>query len=161
VLRHAGQDHRRGPGRCTLGEASRAVLSADKTVPGSPGTLGAMSISPAGLRTVIYPAPDLDAAKTWWSQLLGVEPYFDEPFYVGFAVAGYELGLLPDADPADGALVYWGVDDVSAAVAQALAVGAVEHVPVAEVGEGIVTATVRTPAGSILGLIFNPHFDGH
>jgi predicted enzyme related to lactoylglutathione lyase len=119
-----------------------------------------MSISPRGLRTVIYPAPDLEAAKAWWAQVLSSEPYFDEPFYVGFDVGGYELGLLPDADPADGALVYWAVDDVPAAVAEALAFGAVEHTPAAEVGEGIVTATVRSPTGSILGLIYNPHFKG-
>jgi catechol 2,3-dioxygenase-like lactoylglutathione lyase family enzyme len=118
-----------------------------------------MGISALGLRTVIYPAPDLERARAWWSQYLGVDPYFDQPFYVGFAVAGYELGLLPDADPADGALVYWGVDDVAAAVAAALRDGAVEHVPASEVGDGIVTATVRTPSGSILGLIHNPHFD--
>jgi predicted enzyme related to lactoylglutathione lyase len=117
-----------------------------------------MSISLSGLRTAIYPAPDLDAAKSWWTRLLGVEPYFDQPFYVGFEVGGYELGLLPDGDPADGALVYWGVDDVAEAVAAAVAAGASVHVPVAEVGDGIVTATVRTPTGSILGLIFNPHF---
>jgi len=117
-----------------------------------------MSIPLIGLRTVIYPASDLEAVKTWWSQILGQEPYFDEPFYVGFAVAGYELGLLPDADPADGALVYWGVQDVAAAVDLAVAAGCTAHTPVAEVGDGIVTASVRTPTGSILGLIFNPHF---
>ncbi len=118
----------------------------------------AMTISLSGLRTAIYPAPDLDADKTWWTQVLGVEPYFDQPYYVGFAVGGYELGLLPDADPGDGALVYWGVDDVDDAVASAVAAGAMVHTPAAEVGEGIVTATVRTPSGAILGLIFNPHF---
>ena len=111
-----------------------------------------------GLRTVIYPAPDLDAAKAWWTRLLGFGPYFDEPFYVGYEVGGYELGLLPTADPADGALTYWGVADVVAAVEAAIADGATEHTPIAEVGEGIVTATVRTPAGAILGLIYNPHF---
>ncbi len=74
-----------------------------------------MPISPLGLRTVIYPAPDLGAAKQWWKELLGFGPYFDEPFYVGFEVAGYELGLLPTANPAEGALTYWGVDDVQAA----------------------------------------------
>jgi predicted enzyme related to lactoylglutathione lyase len=156
----AGQDHQHEQDRSALAEPD-AVLGGEHSLSGWAGRIWAMSISPTGLRTVIYPARDLAAAKTWWSQLLGVEPYFDEPFYVGFAVAGYELGLLPDADPADGALVYWGVDDVPAAVAQALAGGAVEHAPVAEVGDGIVTATVRTPAGSIFGLIFNPHFDGH
>jgi hypothetical protein len=64
---------------------------------------------------------------------------------------GYELALLPDAEPSDGALVYWGVDDVAAAVRAALTSGAVEHTPVADVGDDIVTATVRTPAGTILG----------
>ncbi|MGI8695587.1 MAG: VOC family protein [Mycobacteriales bacterium] len=117
-----------------------------------------MTISLQGLRTVIYPAPDLDAAKTWWTELLGVAPYFDEPFYVGYNVAGYELGLLPDGAPADGALTYWGVDDVGAAVRDAIAMGAAEHTPVSEVGGGIVTATVRTPQGAVLGLIVNPHF---
>lgn len=117
-----------------------------------------MTISPDGLRTVIYPAPDLDAVKAWWSGVLGIDPYFDEPFYVGYNVGGYELGLLPTADPADGALVYWGVADVAAAVAAAMATGATEHAPVSDVGDGIVTATVRTPHGAILGLIYNPHF---
>lgn len=117
-----------------------------------------MSIALQGLRTVIYPAPDLEATKEWWSNLLGFGPYFDEPFYVGFEAGGYELGLLPTADPADGALTYWGVVDVAAAVAAAIAEGAVEHTPATEVGDGIVTATVRTPSGAILGLIDNPHF---
>jgi catechol 2,3-dioxygenase-like lactoylglutathione lyase family enzyme len=117
-----------------------------------------VSIAFEGLRTVIYPSPDLDAAKAWWTEVLGFGPYFDEPFYVGFEVAGYELGLLPTGDPADGALPYWGVDDVDAAVAAAIAAGATEHTPAAEVGDGIVTATVKSPAGAIVGLIFNPHF---
>jgi catechol 2,3-dioxygenase-like lactoylglutathione lyase family enzyme len=117
-----------------------------------------MSAELQGLRTVIYPAPDLEAAKQWWADLLGTDPYFDEPFYVGFDVAGYELGLLPDADPGDGALVYWGVADVPLAVAEAVAAGATEHVPPADVGGGIVTASVRTPTGSILAFIRNPHF---
>ena len=60
-----------------------------------------------GLRTVIYPAPDLAASKAWYTALLGVEPYFDEPFYVGFDVGGYELGLHPETR---GAETYWGVD---------------------------------------------------
>lgn len=117
-----------------------------------------MTIPLEGLRTVIYPAPDLAATKAWWTEILGFGPYFDEPFYVGFNVGGYELGLLPNADTSDGVLVYWGVGDVAEAVAVAVAAGAVEHAPVAHVGEGIVTGSVRTPAGSVLGLIHNPHF---
>lgn len=117
-----------------------------------------MAITAHGLRTVIYPAPDLEAAKAWWTGLLGFGPYFDQPFYVGFEVAGYELGLLPDGDPTDGALVYWGVDDVATAMDEAIAAGAAVHAPASDVGDGIVTGTVRTPDGSILGLITNPHF---
>jgi hypothetical protein len=117
-----------------------------------------MSTPLFGLRTVIYPAPDLEAAKAWWTALIGTGPYFDEPFYVGYEVGGYELGLLPDGNPADGALIYWGVPDVSAAVAAAMASGATEHVAESNVGEDIVTATVRTPEGAIVGFIYNPHF---
>jgi predicted enzyme related to lactoylglutathione lyase len=111
-----------------------------------------------GLRTVIHPVDDLPGARQWWTDLLGYGPYFDEPFYVGFEIGGYELGLLPDANPADGALTYWGVDDVDAAVADAVALGATVHVAASEVGDGIVTATVTTPQGLIVGFILNPHF---
>ncbi len=117
-----------------------------------------MTVGLQGLRTVIYPVADLDASKSWWAGLLGAPPYFDEPFYVGFDVGGYELGLLPDGDPGDGALVYWGVADVQAAVDEATTRGAVVHAPVADVGDGIVTATVRTPQAEIVGFIYNPHF---
>ena len=61
-----------------------------------------MTIELQGLRTVIYPAPDLAAAKAWWTNLTGISPYFDEPFYVGFELAGYELGLLPTRIPPTG-----------------------------------------------------------
>ncbi len=117
-----------------------------------------MALTLHGLRTVIYPAADLDAAKSWWTAALGFVPYFDQPFYVGYSVGGYELGLLPDADPTDGALAYWGVDDVGAAIRVAVGSGATEHTPAVEVGDGIVTGSVRTPQGAILGFIYNPHF---
>src|SRR5664280_3786129 len=82
-----------------------------------------MPLELQGLRTIIYPAPDLDAARAWWTRALGRDPYFDQPFYVGYDVAGYELGLLPEGNPSDGALTYWGVPDVPAAVAESLRVG--------------------------------------
>ena len=116
-----------------------------------------MSAPLLGLRTVIYPAPDLDASKAWWTSFLGAEPYFDQPFYVGFAVGGYELGLLPDADPDEGAQAYWGVADVPSAVADAVEKGCTVHTPVSEVGEGIVTAVVTAPDGTIIGFIDNPN----
>ena len=117
-----------------------------------------MALTLLGLRTVIYPSPDLAAAKAWWIDLLGVAPYFDEPFYVGFSVAGYELGLLPDADPNDGAQVYWGVEDMDVAFDEAITSGATIVAPPSDVGDGIVTALVRSPNGDVVGLIVNPHF---
>ena len=71
-----------------------------------------------GLRTVIYRVSDLARAKEWYAALVGFGPYFDEPFYVGFNVGGYELGLDPDAEGAtsgDSVVTYWGVADARAA----------------------------------------------
>jgi len=111
-----------------------------------------------GLRTVIYPAPDLPASKAWFTKIIGRDPYFDEPFYVGYEVGGYELGLNPNADVADGAVTYWGVPDADVAFAALLAAGAVQHSAVTEVGEGIRVGEVREAGGSVLGIIENPHF---
>jgi catechol 2,3-dioxygenase-like lactoylglutathione lyase family enzyme len=111
-----------------------------------------------GLRTVIYPAPDLAASKRWFVDVLGVEPYFDEPFYVGFEVAGYELALDPNGDTDRGPVTYWGVPDVNAARARLVEAGATPGDEVTEVGGGIRVATVLEPGGSTLGLIENPHF---
>ncbi|MFC8722019.1 VOC family protein [Kitasatospora sp. NPDC057198] len=111
-----------------------------------------------GLRTVIHPAPDLGAAKAWWSSVLGVEPYFDEPFYVGYNVGGYELGFDPGADPEVGPVTYWGVRDVDAALARFVAAGAEVREQVQEVGGGIRVGTVVEPSGTVVGLIENPHF---
>ena len=112
-----------------------------------------------GLRTALYPAPDLAAGKTWYARVLGCEPYFDQPFYVGFAVGGFELGLVPDATPGDlGAQPLWGVDDIVAEMDRLLALGAAQLEPVTEVGEGIKVAAVRDPFGNRFGLIENPHF---
>lgn len=114
-----------------------------------------------GLRTVIYPAGDLAAATAWYSTLLGLEPYFDQPFYVGFAVGGFELGLLPDGPPATGTggpVAYWGVQDIDAAFARMRALGAGERVAVQDVGDGIRTAVLTDPFGNAIGIIENPHF---
>ena len=114
-----------------------------------------------GLRTAIYHAPDLAKAKSWYSKILGIEPYFDQPFYVGFNVGGYELGLDPDRSSSTSAgdvVVYWGVSDADAALKHLLSLGATERTNVQDVGEGIRVATVLDPFGNIFGVIENPHF---
>lgn len=113
-----------------------------------------------GLRTVSYPVPDLARGKEWYARVLEKEPYFDQPFYVGFEVGGFELGLIPDGEPgATGATAYWGVADVFAAVRKLLEFGAVLRDDVMDVGEGIKVATVLDPFGNVFGVIENPLFD--
>jgi catechol 2,3-dioxygenase-like lactoylglutathione lyase family enzyme len=91
-----------------------------------------------GLRTVIYPVADLQAAKTWYRQAFGIDPYFDEPFYVGFNIGGYELGLNPDLSEgkpgAEGSVTYWGVEACAAALERLRGLGAREHGEVQDVG---------------------------
>lgn len=115
-----------------------------------------------GLRTAIYHVDDIERAKAWYTGVLGIEPYFDEPFYVGFNVAGYELGLHPgdgnSADKADGAVAYWGVENAAAAFQGILALGATVHEDLQDVGGGIKVATVKDPFGNIFGIIENPNF---
>src|SRR2546429_5977350 len=115
-----------------------------------------------GLRTVIYLVPDLERATAWSRWAVGVQPYSDEPFYVGFNVGGYELGLDPDTTRvrpgAGGAVAYWGVPDVDAAVRQFTRAGASLEAPVQNVGGDIRVATIADPFGNLVGLIENPHF---
>ena len=113
-----------------------------------------------GLRTAIYPAPDLAAAAQWYARLLGQAPYFDQPFYVGFNVGGFELGLVPDGEPGSaGPQALWGVRDAAAAWARLLELGATPLEPVKDVGDGIKVAAVLDPFGNRFGFIENPHFD--
>ena len=115
-----------------------------------------------GLRTVIYRVPDLARAKAWYADLFATTPYFDEPFYVGFNVGGYELGLDPDvgggAPGAGGATAYWGVANLDAALARAAARGVAVVAPAQDVGGDIRVATIADPFGNLVGLIENPHF---
>lgn len=115
-----------------------------------------------GLRTAIYHVNDIEAAKTWYSSILGFAPYFDQPFYVGFNVGGYELGLQPiegeTINKAEGVVAYWGVEDAGAALKRLLEQGATLHEDVQDVGGGIKVATVKDPFGNIFGVIENPTF---
>jgi predicted enzyme related to lactoylglutathione lyase len=115
-----------------------------------------------GLRTARYTARDLAAAKAWYAEVLGFGPYFDEPFYVGFNVGGFELGITPDEhaapERAEAGVAYWGVADAAAAHARLLQLGATDFEPIQDVGGGIRIGAVRDPFGNILGVIENPGF---
>jgi lactoylglutathione lyase len=104
----------------------------------------------------------LSKAKEWYTRAFRTEPYFDEPFYVGFNIGGYELGLLPgekaDHAQADNVLSYWGVDDIGQLYAHLIALGATDHEKPTNVGGEIMTATVRDPWGNVVGIIYNPEF---
>ena len=113
-----------------------------------------------GLRTAIYPTPDLAAGKAWYAAVLETAPYFDEVFYVGFNVGGFELGLIPDGAPGrDGTQIHWGVADIEAELSRIENLGAKVHEAVKEVGGGIKVASVLDPFGNVFALIENPQFD--
>lgn len=114
-----------------------------------------------GLRTCIYRVSDLAAAKRWYAEVFAVQPYFDEPFYVGFEVAGYELGLQPEetaGEKGESVFTYWGVSDVDSEYKRLLELGAKPHEAPTAVGGGIKVASVLDPWKNIVGIIFNPHF---
>jgi lactoylglutathione lyase len=121
-----------------------------------------MKSSFLGLRTCIYKVPDIAKAKQWYSSVLGIQPYFDEVFYVGFNVGGYELGLQPSEgalqSKTESVLTYWGVHDVAKIFQDLLEAGATPHEDPTDVGGGITVATVKDPWGNIFGVINNPHF---
>jgi len=114
-----------------------------------------------GLRTVIYHVDDLQKAKQWYSGILGIKPYFDEPFYVGFSVGGYELGLDPNMEgvsKGSNVVAYWGVKDAASAYQRVLELGAQTHSEPQDVGGGIIVAQVVDPFGNVFGIIENPQF---
>ncbi len=116
---------------------------------------------PLGLRTLIFRVADLTAVRDWYEGFFATPPYFDEPFYVGFNVAGYELGLLPtenSAPPVRGAIGYWGFDDIDEAWDRLINMGAVANEEIRDVGGGIRIGSVRDPFGNIFGVIDNPGF---
>jgi predicted enzyme related to lactoylglutathione lyase len=120
-----------------------------------------------GLATVSFYAADLEAAKRWYTEVLGFEPYFNRPGYVEFRIGDHqhELGVIdsryapggPATAPA-GAVAYWHVDDLPAALDRLLSMGATEHEALTERGAGFTTASVVDPFGNILGVMYNRHY---
>lgn len=126
-----------------------------------------------GMATVTFFADDLNAATEWYTELLGVAPYFEvlddegEPGYREFRLGDreQELGFIhnrhapgtPQSGPG-GAVVFWDVDDVRATLDRLVSMGAKEYEPLTNRQAGYVTASVVDPFGNILGIMRNPHF---
>ena len=125
-----------------------------------------------GLTTITYVATDVAAAAAWYTELLGVRPYFarpdtEAPAYVEFRIGDRqaELGIVDarwiaggQADRPSGTVTYWAVDDAQAAYDRLLALGATPHEPPTERGEGFVTASVVDPFGNVVGIMYNQHY---
>lgn len=113
-----------------------------------------------GMRTVIYGAPDLAKAREWYARAFGIDPYFDQPYYVGFNVGGYELGLDPNSEAgAGGTTAYWGVGNIDEVFAHLTSAGATVQTAPMDVGEGIKVAVLLDPFGNRIGIVENSHFD--
>ncbi|MEP1095824.1 MAG: VOC family protein [Cyclobacteriaceae bacterium] len=121
-----------------------------------------MNTNILGLRTVIYNVANLNEAKKWYATAFGKDPYFDEPFYVGFEVCGYELGLIPEKEPIENKTVnvetYWGVEDIELEHKRFIELGATEHTPITNVGGPLLVSTLFDPWHNVIGLIYNPLF---
>jgi predicted enzyme related to lactoylglutathione lyase len=109
-----------------------------------------------GLRTIIYHTPDLEGAKAFYAQLTGSQPYFDEPYYVGYNINGFELGLDPDGTnvtKGNNQVVYWKVDAIAPVLEKAIGLGATLVQDATNVGEGTFVAQLADPWGNVIGLI--------
>lgn len=114
-----------------------------------------------GLRTVVYHVDNIERAKEWYTEVVGFPPYFDQPFYVGFNVGGFELGLDPDMSgvaKGNNETAYWGVVDIESSFARILSIGAEVKQEITSVGEGIKVAALKDPFGNVFGIIENPNF---
>ncbi|MYX38625.1 glyoxalase/bleomycin resistance/dioxygenase family protein [Streptomyces sp. SID8377] len=113
-----------------------------------------------GLATIRHHAEDLAAAKAWYSELLGVEPYFDTPDYVEFRLGDHsqELGVSRTPSAPAGVVAYWHVDDVGAVWERLLSLGARSREAPRDHGHGFVAGAAVDPFGNLLGVMYNPHF---
>ena len=106
----------------------------------------------SGVKTIIYPAPDLDRAKALFGALLGAAPTTDAPYYVGFTIGDQQIGLDPHGHT-DGPVAYWHVEDISGMVTTLVDGGATLKQEPKDVGGGRLIALLTDPAGSTIGLL--------
>ncbi len=108
-----------------------------------------------GIQTIIYPVKDLAQAKAMFGALVGADPVVDSPYYVGYNVAGQDIGLDPNGHK-EGMTAYWHVADIEASLAALVAAGATVLQPAKNVGGGRLIASVKDADGNLIGLIQNP-----
>lgn len=109
-----------------------------------------------GLQTIVYHVPNLEEAKLWYSEIFDIRPYFDESFYVGFNIGGFELGLDPSsAEYSNGnnSITYWKIEEINKAFEHFKSKNAIIHQEIHAVGEGIRLGSIRDPFGNVIGLI--------
>ena len=114
-----------------------------------------------GLRTCIYRVGNLSDATKWYTEAFKTEPYFNEDFYVGFNIQGYELGLQPEevkSKKGNNVITYWGVADIESEYNRFLELGAKAEEAPTNVGGEILVSSVIDPWQNIIGLIYNPYF---
>jgi predicted enzyme related to lactoylglutathione lyase len=114
--------------------------------------------STQGIKTVLHPVSNLEAAKPVYAALLGLQPQTDSPYYVGFEAAGQHIGLVPGGGPQGmtSPVAYWHVQDIEAKLAEVTAAGATVKEPAHDVGGGRMVATVTDVDGNVLGLLQDP-----
>ncbi len=108
-----------------------------------------------GIKTVLHPVSDLEAAKPVYTAVLGSPPAQDAPYYVGYEVAGQHIGLVPGgaSQGMTSPTAYWHVSDIEAKLTEVTGAGAQIKDPVRDVGGGRLVATVTDPDGNVLGLL--------
>ena len=106
-----------------------------------------------GIKTVLHPVSDLEAAKAVYTALLGMPPTSDSPYYVGYEAEGQQIGLVPGGGGMSSPVTYWHVADIEAKLAEVTAAGATLKESPRDVGNGRLVATFTDPDGNVLGLI--------
>lgn len=112
------------------------------------------------LRTTIYKVGNIEEATEWYSKAFETASYFNEPYYVGFNIVGFELGLQPEENPTtdkiESVVSYWGVNEIQETYDRLIKMGSTENEKPYNVGGELMTATVKDPFGNVIGLIYNP-----
>ena len=115
-----------------------------------------------GLRTTIYKVSDIKKARDWYAKAFETKAYFDELYYVGFNIGGYELGLQPEegikGEKIESVVSYWGVEKIQEVYDRLISLGATENKKPYNTGGEMMTATLKDPFGNVIGLIYNPYF---